>query len=226
MSSSGSPPSHRQRNEEAEPEGLSEGDGRSGEMPGVGSPHASESVARPRVPQSASQSRRQPRRGGRHRVRFFFFRTFIRFVHNAVIVMFTFFVFKQASQRAHDSDSEDVAIDVDLLIDMVRDREPLWNMADRFHADACVTRRLWEEVCQAVLSNWEELHSRAQKEQRKYSHFSNVSGCIVLDPNHFVFSIFRGKSSVAVAVNAGSLQEGVQQRDAGSQRIKRTQEPL
>ncbi|XP_073406840.1 uncharacterized protein [Dendrobates tinctorius] len=167
MSSSGSPPSHRQRNEEAEPEGLSEGDGRSGEMPGVGSPHASESVARPRVPQSASQSRRQPRRGGRHRVRFFFFRTFIRFVHNAVIVMFTFFVFKQASQRAHDSDSEDVAIDVDLLIDMVRDREPLWNMADRFHADACVTRRLWEEVCQAVLSNWEELHSRAQKEQRE-----------------------------------------------------------
>ncbi|XP_073403589.1 uncharacterized protein [Dendrobates tinctorius] len=108
-------------------------------MPGVGSPSASESDARPRVPQSASQSRRQPRRGGRHR----------------------------SSERAHDSDSEDVAIDVDLLIDMVRGREPLWNMADRFHADACVTRRLWEEVCHAVVSNWEERHSRAQKEQRE-----------------------------------------------------------
>ncbi|XP_073418203.1 uncharacterized protein [Dendrobates tinctorius] len=74
---------------------------------------------------------------------------------------------KQASERAHESDSEGVAIDVDLLIDMVRDREPPWNLADRFHADACVTRRLWEEVCQAVVSNWEELHSRAQKEQRE-----------------------------------------------------------
>ncbi|XP_073438030.1 acyl-CoA-binding domain-containing protein 7 isoform X2 [Dendrobates tinctorius] len=110
-------------------------------MPGVGSLHASESVARPRVPQSASQSRRQPRRGGRHR----------------------------ASERAHDSDSEDVAIDVDLLIDMVRDREPLWNMADRFHADASVTRLLWEEVCHAVVSNWEELHSRAQNSGKEFS---------------------------------------------------------
>ncbi|XP_077141391.1 uncharacterized protein LOC143805689 [Ranitomeya variabilis] len=35
-------------------------------------------------------------------------------------------------------------------------------MADRHHADQFVTRRLWEEVCSAVLENWEELDAGAQ----------------------------------------------------------------
>ncbi|XP_077148677.1 uncharacterized protein LOC143809456 [Ranitomeya variabilis] len=35
-------------------------------------------------------------------------------------------------------------------------------MADRRHADQFITRRLWEEVCGAVLENWEELDAGAQ----------------------------------------------------------------
>ncbi|XP_077143560.1 equilibrative nucleoside transporter 2 isoform X3 [Ranitomeya variabilis] len=35
-------------------------------------------------------------------------------------------------------------------------------MSDRRHADQLVTRRLWEEVCSAVLDNWEELDAGAQ----------------------------------------------------------------
>ncbi|XP_077137141.1 uncharacterized protein LOC143796079 [Ranitomeya variabilis] len=53
-------------------------------------------------------------------------------------------------------------IDVDTLIQEVQNREPLWNMADRRHADQFITRRLWEEVCGAVLENWEELDAGAQ----------------------------------------------------------------
>ncbi|KAM4034614.1 uncharacterized protein ACNLHF_021275 [Anomaloglossus baeobatrachus] len=72
-----------------------------------------------------------------------------------------------ASQRAPDSDGEEAGcINIDLLIDEVREREPLWNMADRRHADTIVTRRLWDEVCHAAIEGWEELNSRAQKKAR------------------------------------------------------------
>ncbi|XP_077137819.1 uncharacterized protein LOC143803955 [Ranitomeya variabilis] len=35
-------------------------------------------------------------------------------------------------------------------------------MSDRRHADQYITRRLWEEVCNAVIDNWEELDAGAQ----------------------------------------------------------------
>ncbi|XP_077145280.1 uncharacterized protein LOC143807532 [Ranitomeya variabilis] len=35
-------------------------------------------------------------------------------------------------------------------------------MSDRRHADQLITRRLWEEVCSAVMDNWEELDAGAQ----------------------------------------------------------------
>ncbi|XP_077148229.1 uncharacterized protein LOC143808937 [Ranitomeya variabilis] len=35
-------------------------------------------------------------------------------------------------------------------------------MSDRRHADQLLTRRLWEEVCSAVMDNWEELDAGAQ----------------------------------------------------------------
>ncbi|XP_075200441.1 uncharacterized protein LOC142303159 [Anomaloglossus baeobatrachus] len=72
-----------------------------------------------------------------------------------------------ASQRAPDSDGEEAGfINIDLLIDEVREREPLWNMADRRHADSIVTRRLWDEVCHAAIEGWGELNSRGQKKAR------------------------------------------------------------
>ncbi|XP_069611640.1 uncharacterized protein [Ranitomeya imitator] len=70
------------------------------------------------------------------------------------------------SQRAPDSDDE-VGLDVDRLIEEVREREPLWNMADRRQADAHVTRRLWEEVCQNILPRWEDLLPRQQTQERE-----------------------------------------------------------
>ncbi|XP_077155907.1 uncharacterized protein LOC143818621 isoform X1 [Ranitomeya variabilis] len=66
-----------------------------------------------------------------------------------------------STQRAPDADMDD-SIDVDRLIEEVREREPLWNMADRRHADTHVTRRLWEEVCQNVLPRREDLHPQQQ----------------------------------------------------------------
>ncbi|XP_077112452.1 uncharacterized protein LOC143767816 [Ranitomeya variabilis] len=71
-------------------------------------------------------------------------------------------LFVKASQRAPEQSEEEEGIDVDTLIQAVQSREPLWNMSDRRHADQFVTRRLWEEVCSAVLDNWEELDAGAQ----------------------------------------------------------------
>ncbi|KAM4026916.1 uncharacterized protein ACNLHF_022797 [Anomaloglossus baeobatrachus] len=74
-----------------------------------------------------------------------------------------------ASQRAPDSDGEEAGCinNIDLLIDEVREREPLWNMGDRRHADSVVTRRLWEEVCREVVTGWEDLNPRAQNRARE-----------------------------------------------------------
>ncbi|KAM4023922.1 uncharacterized protein ACNLHF_024882 [Anomaloglossus baeobatrachus] len=98
---------------------------------------ASTSRAHDRAPPRPSQGRR--RGGGGHR----------------------------ASQRAPESDGEEAGcINIDLLIDEVRERKPLWNMGDRRHADTIVTRRLWDEVCHAGVEGWEELNSRAEKKAR------------------------------------------------------------
>ncbi|XP_069601401.1 uncharacterized protein [Ranitomeya imitator] len=71
------------------------------------------------------------------------------------------------SQRAPDSDGEDGGLDVDRLIEEVREQEPLWNMTDRRHADLTVTRRLWLEVCHNVIGNWEDLDPRQQTRERE-----------------------------------------------------------
>ncbi|XP_073436104.1 uncharacterized protein [Dendrobates tinctorius] len=137
---SGSPPSHRQRLTESQAEDeLPEEEGRGGQTPGVGSQLSSQSGARPRGPRSASQGRRRQRGGGHQR----------------------------PSQRAPNSDGEDGGIDVDHLIDLVRERKPLWNMADRRHADLIVTRRLWEEICSLLVDRWENLDARAQIQERE-----------------------------------------------------------
>ncbi|KAM4025863.1 uncharacterized protein ACNLHF_026295 [Anomaloglossus baeobatrachus] len=138
MSSSGSPPSCSQTEvAETSQEVLPEVDERGGEIHGAGGHSASTSRAHDRAPPRPSQVRR--RGGGGH----------------------------SASQRAPDSDGEEAGcINIDLLIDEVREREPLWNMADRRHADTIVTRRLWDEVCHAAIEGWEELNSRAQKKAR------------------------------------------------------------
>ncbi|CAJ0951929.1 unnamed protein product [Ranitomeya imitator] len=120
--------------DEYEAEGLTEGDGQGGEIQGAGAHSSSQSGAQRRVPQSTSHSRRNDNRGGRRR----------------------------ASQRAPEQDDEEEGIDVNTLIEAVQSREPLWNMSDRRHADQLITRRLWEEVCSAVMDNWEELDAGAQ----------------------------------------------------------------
>ncbi|KAM4015379.1 uncharacterized protein ACNLHF_002038 [Anomaloglossus baeobatrachus] len=141
MSSSGSPPGPSQRNEEYEVEALPEGDARGGEIQGVGSESASDSGARGRVPPNNTSRGHQHNRRGGH----------------------------SASQRAPDSDGEEAGCihNIDLLIDEVRGREPLWNMGDRRHADSVVTRRLWEEVCREVVTGWEDLNPSAQNRARE-----------------------------------------------------------
>ncbi|KAM4023552.1 uncharacterized protein ACNLHF_028229 [Anomaloglossus baeobatrachus] len=140
MSSSGSPPSHREQTEDAAAsEILSEVDGRGGERPKADAQGSSFSRAERRGPRSTFQGRRCERQGGQQR----------------------------ASQRAPDSDGEQAGgLDIDLLIDVVREREPLWNKRDRRHADVVVTRRLWEVVCHEVVEDWEDLDARAQNQAR------------------------------------------------------------
>ncbi|XP_069618146.1 uncharacterized protein [Ranitomeya imitator] len=78
-------------------------------------------------------------------------------------------------QRAADSDTEDtMGIDVDGLIEEVREWQPLWHMGDRRHADTYVTRRLWEEVCLSVLPRWEDLDPSQQTQECKYELYSYV----------------------------------------------------
>ncbi|XP_069621307.1 uncharacterized protein [Ranitomeya imitator] len=61
---------------------------------------------------------------------------------------------QSVSQCAPNSDDEqEQGFDVDLLIEEVREREPLWNMTDRWHSDKFIKRRLWLEVCHNVISN-------------------------------------------------------------------------
>ncbi|XP_077108175.1 uncharacterized protein LOC143765417 isoform X2 [Ranitomeya variabilis] len=141
MSSSESSPSQHLRIEEAEAaEGLSKGDWVGGEMPGAGAQSsAAHSGQRREGPPSSSQSRRRDRRSGQ----------------------------PPSSQRAPDSDGEDGGIDVDRLIEEVREREPLWNMADRSHADQFVTHRLWEQICLNIVDNWEDLEPRQQTRARE-----------------------------------------------------------
>ncbi|XP_073405980.1 uncharacterized protein [Dendrobates tinctorius] len=135
MSSSGSSPSHHQRTEEAESEELPGGDMQCGEMQGGGTQSSSQSGARTRATLRTSQRRRGDASGGRRTV----------------------------SQRApHRPVEEGLIIDVDALIEVVQPREPLWNMANRFHADQPTTRQLWDEVCLEVVENWEELDARAR----------------------------------------------------------------
>ncbi|XP_073442415.1 uncharacterized protein [Dendrobates tinctorius] len=126
------------KQESQDEEELPEEGRRGGQTPGVGSQLSSQSGARPRGPRSASQGRRRQQRGGHQR----------------------------PSQRAPDSDGEDGEIDVDHLIDLVRERELLWNMADRRHADLIITRRLWEEICSLLVDRWEDLDARAQIKER------------------------------------------------------------
>ncbi|CAJ0940771.1 unnamed protein product [Ranitomeya imitator] len=65
------------------------------------------------------------------------------------------------------SDDEEGGLDVDRLIEEVRERESLWDMADRSHADQLVTRRLWEQICFIVVDNWEDLEPRQQTRARE-----------------------------------------------------------
>ncbi|KAM4029264.1 uncharacterized protein ACNLHF_024348 [Anomaloglossus baeobatrachus] len=102
-------------------------------------PTSSDSWAECRGPQSTSHGCRRERQGGQQR----------------------------ASQYAANSDyTEAGGLDIDLLIDVVQEREPLWNMGDRHHADVGVTRQLWEEVCHEVVEDWEDLDARAKNQAR------------------------------------------------------------
>ncbi|XP_077112333.1 uncharacterized protein LOC143767708 [Ranitomeya variabilis] len=40
-------------------------------------------------------------------------------------------------------------------------------MGDRHHAYIIITRRLWEQVCQQLVENWEDLDIRAQNQARE-----------------------------------------------------------
>ncbi|XP_073403926.1 uncharacterized protein [Dendrobates tinctorius] len=135
MSSPESSPSHHQRAEEADSEELPGGDVQGGETQGGGAQSSSESGARTRVTPRTSQGRQGDASVGRQTV-------------------------SQRAPRRHLE--EGVMIDTDELIREVENREPLWNMANRLHADQPTTRRLWDEVCSSVIENWEELNARAR----------------------------------------------------------------
>ncbi|XP_069613614.1 uncharacterized protein [Ranitomeya imitator] len=74
---------------------------------------------------------------------------------------------QSSSQHAPDSDGEGSGLYVDRLIEEVREREPLWNMADRSHADQFVTHLLWEQICDNIVANWEDLDPRQQTRERE-----------------------------------------------------------
>ncbi|XP_073427871.1 uncharacterized protein [Dendrobates tinctorius] len=133
MSSSDSSPSHHQRTEEAEE--LAGGDMQGGETQGGGAQSSSQSGACTRATPRTSQCRRGDASGGRQTV----------------------------SQRTPRRPIEEgLQIDTDDLIHEVETQEPLWNMRNRLHADQPTTQRLWDEVCSAVVENWEELNEGAR----------------------------------------------------------------
>ncbi|XP_077124424.1 uncharacterized protein LOC143781625 [Ranitomeya variabilis] len=137
MSSSDSPPPQQQRVSEAESdEELSEGGETGGEMQVEEEPSAA--AAAPAAAAEGSPRQSQSRRTRRHGR-------------------------PSASQRAPaEEEDDDDDIDIDCLIEEVREREPLWNMADRRHADTGVTRRLWDEVCRNLFPRRESLHPQQQ----------------------------------------------------------------
>ncbi|KAM4048996.1 uncharacterized protein ACNLHF_000483 [Anomaloglossus baeobatrachus] len=135
MSSEDSPPERHQRmEEEAAAEAGAPEAGQGGENSGEGSQDVALPV-RHRVPPRGSRGRRG-RGGGRRHV----------------------------SQRQQDEESDGGGrgIDVELLINLVHERQPLWDMQDHRHADSVITRRLWEEVASEVEDGWENLNERAK----------------------------------------------------------------
>ncbi|XP_040295072.1 uncharacterized protein LOC121006316 [Bufo bufo] len=49
---------------------------------------------------------------------------------------------------------------------MVEERTPLWDHTDRRHADHHLTRLLWNEICAAIVPNWDDLRERQQGQCR------------------------------------------------------------
>ncbi|XP_075187802.1 uncharacterized protein LOC142259187 [Anomaloglossus baeobatrachus] len=135
MSSDDSPPERCQQvEEEAAAEAGAPEAGRGGENSGEGSQDVALPV-RPRVPPRGSRGRRGYG-GGRRLV----------------------------SQRQQDEESDggEPGIDVELLINLVHARQPLWDMQDHRHADSVITRRLWEQVASEVIDGWENLNERTK----------------------------------------------------------------
>ncbi|XP_069601418.1 uncharacterized protein [Ranitomeya imitator] len=143
MSSSGSPPPQQQQVSESESdEELSEGTETGGDIEveeEPSSPAAAAAAAAAGAAERPAQHEGSPRRSQSRRTR--------RRGRPS------------ASQCAPEYDSD---IDIEALIEEVREREPLWNMADRRHADTSVTRRLWLEVCRNMFARWEDLLPQQQ----------------------------------------------------------------
>ncbi|KAM4026844.1 uncharacterized protein ACNLHF_022709 [Anomaloglossus baeobatrachus] len=74
-------------------------------------------------------------------------------------------VVASVSQRKQDEESngEESGIDVELLINLVHARQPLWDVEDHHHTDAVLTQRLWEEVAAELIDGWEDLKARTKK---------------------------------------------------------------
>ncbi|XP_069589202.1 uncharacterized protein [Ranitomeya imitator] len=143
MSSSGSPPPQQQQVSESESdEELSEGTETGGDIEveeEPSSPAAAAAAAAAGAAERPAQHEGSPRRSQSRRTR--------RRGRPS------------ASQCAPEYDSD---IDIEALIEEVREREPLWNMADRRHADTSVTHRLWLEVCRNIFARWEDLLPQQQ----------------------------------------------------------------
>ncbi|XP_073418373.1 uncharacterized protein [Dendrobates tinctorius] len=97
---------------------------------------------------------------GRRRVRFYLSVN----IFSGLFGVFFFRVFSMFMSNINVPQREDHYIDNDLLISLVQERVALWDTRERDHSDMVVLRRLWNEVAQELMDDWDNATPRARKD--------------------------------------------------------------
>jgi len=65
-------------------------------------------------------------------------------------------------------------IDVELLIIEVEKYECLWNVKSKLFMERDTKRKAWDNICRAVVNNYEDLTVGEVEEQSKFNYVSNI----------------------------------------------------
>jgi len=65
-------------------------------------------------------------------------------------------------------------IDVERLIIEVEKHECLWNVKSKLFMERDTKRESWDNICKALVNNYEDLSAGEVEEQSKFNYVSNI----------------------------------------------------